>query len=42
MQKTALAMGAPVGKAMGYGPTYASEPARVERLRPAGSVSRGS
>jgi hypothetical protein len=34
MQKTALAMGAPVGKAMGYGPTYASEPARGERFVP--------
>jgi quercetin dioxygenase-like cupin family protein len=26
MQKTALAMGAPVGKAMGYGPTYTPTP----------------
>jgi len=34
MQKTALVMGAPVGKAMGYGPTYAAEPARIERFVP--------
>jgi quercetin dioxygenase-like cupin family protein len=34
IQKTALAVGAPVGKAMGYGPTYASQPARVERFVP--------
>jgi quercetin dioxygenase-like cupin family protein len=34
MQKVALAMGAPVGKAIGYGPTYAPEPAALERLVP--------
>ena len=34
MQKVALAMGAPVGKAMGYGATYVPEPASVERLVP--------
>ncbi len=34
MQKTALAMGAPVGKAMGYSPTYTTEKARLERLVP--------
>jgi hypothetical protein len=34
MQKVALAMGAPVGKAIGYGPTYVPEPAALERLVP--------
>ena len=34
MQKAALGMGAPVGKAMGYGATYVPEPAPVERLVP--------
>ena len=36
MQKVALAMGAPVGKAIGYRPTYVPvpEPAAVERLVP--------
>jgi hypothetical protein len=34
MQKVALAMGAPVGKAIGYGPTHVPEPAALERLVP--------
>jgi hypothetical protein len=34
MQKTALAMGAPVGKAVGYGPTYAATQPQLERLVP--------
>jgi hypothetical protein len=34
MQKVALAMGAPFGKAIGYGPTYVPEPAALERLVP--------
>jgi len=35
MQKVALAMGAPVGKAIGYGPTYVPEPAAaLERFVP--------
>ena len=34
MQKVALAMGAPVGRAMGYGATYVPEPASVERFVP--------
>ena len=34
MQKVALAMGAPVGKAIGYGPTYVPKPAGLERLVP--------
>ena len=34
MQKVALAMGAPVGKAIGYGPTYTPEPVALERLVP--------
>jgi quercetin dioxygenase-like cupin family protein len=34
MQKVALAMGAPVGKAIGYGPTYVPERAALERFVP--------
>jgi quercetin dioxygenase-like cupin family protein len=34
MQKVALAMGAPIGKAIGYGATYVPEPASVELLVP--------
>ena len=34
MQKVALALGAPVGKAIGYGPTYVPEPAALEALVP--------
>jgi hypothetical protein len=34
LQKVALAMGAPVGKAIGYGPTHVPEPAALERLVP--------
>jgi quercetin dioxygenase-like cupin family protein len=34
MQRTALTMGAPFGKAIGYGPTYAAEQTGLERLVP--------
>ena len=34
MQKTALAMGAPFGRAIGYRPTYAAERPALERLVP--------
>ncbi len=35
MQKAALAMGAPIGRAMGYGPTYVPErPQRSGALAP--------
>jgi mannose-6-phosphate isomerase-like protein (cupin superfamily) len=34
MQKTALALGSPFGKAIGYGATYATERAQLERLVP--------
>ena len=34
MQKTALAMGSPVGRAMGYGSTYTAGQDRRERLVP--------
>ena len=34
MQRVALATGAPVGKAIGYGSTYVPEPAALERLVP--------
>jgi quercetin dioxygenase-like cupin family protein len=34
MQKVALAMGAPVGKAIGYGPTSVPEPVALERFVP--------
>ena len=34
MQKAALAVGAPMGKAMGYGSTYTTEKSRLERLVP--------
>ena len=34
MQKAALAMGAPIGKAVGYGPTYTPERTALERLVP--------
>jgi quercetin dioxygenase-like cupin family protein len=33
-QKAALAMGAPFGRAIGYGPTYTAERAALERLVP--------
>jgi hypothetical protein len=33
-QKAALAMGAPFGSAVGYGPTYTPERAVLERLVP--------
>jgi hypothetical protein len=37
MQRTALAMGAPFGRAIGYGTTYTAAPAQLDRLvaRPA-------
>ena len=34
MQKAALAVGAPLGKAMGYSSTYTTEKSRLERLVP--------
>jgi quercetin dioxygenase-like cupin family protein len=34
MQKTALEMGSPFGKAIGYGPTYTAERAALEQLVP--------
>jgi quercetin dioxygenase-like cupin family protein len=34
MQRTALAMGAPFGRAIGYGPTYTAERPALERLVP--------
>ena len=34
MQKVALSIGAPVGKAIGYRPTYVPEPVAIERLVP--------
>ena len=34
MQKAALAMGAPVGKAIGYGPTYMPEQPALGQLVP--------
>ena len=34
MQKTALGMGAPFGRAIGYGPTYTPERTTLERLVP--------
>ena len=34
MQKAALALGSPFGRAMGYGATYATEGVRLERLVP--------
>jgi hypothetical protein len=39
MQKVALAMGAPVGKAIGYGPTHVPRAGCARAARSAGSVS---